>query len=73
MNFKPRIIKKTVDKIGHKGYSKNIIQFENKCMRCEKIFRGTCSIQDRYEFKRICNQCRHRVHEKTLSEEEALQ
>ena len=41
-----------------KGTTKNIIQYRNSCLKCDKKFTGTCMDIDDYRTKRICPGCK---------------
>ena len=69
MTYKPKLIEKIATKEDHNGYSRNIVKYENKCLRCDKIFTAHCSGLDRYEFKRICTPCKYRMSLNTNAEE----
>ena len=69
MTYKPKLIETINTKDNHNGYSRNIIKYENKCMRCDRIFTAHCSGFDRYEFKRICPKCKYNIHQRSNSDE----
>ena len=71
MTFKPRILKMLADKENLKGYSKNTIRYESKCMKCSKLFIGHCPMDDDVRFKRICTKCKYRLIQRDIEEGEA--
>ena len=69
MSYKPKLIGRVGKGKDLNGYSKDTVRFENKCMKCEKIFIGLCGIGDRYEFRRICSKCKNKLEQGEESEE----
>ena len=67
--YKPKILEKPKDTENHTGYSKNVVKFENKCIRCSEIFVGHCYENDRFEFKRCCPKCKHVLMQRPPNEE----
>lgn len=67
--YKPKILERPTDKESYTGYSKNIVKFENKCIKCSEIFIGFCYENDRFEFKRFCPKCKHNFNQRPPNEE----